>query len=315
MTFYYEDQAYQLQNDETILECLLRHNIEYTHSCKTGICQSCIAKISVGEVNSQWQKGLKETLQAQGFFLPCIAKPQANITFSTSDNSAIETAATILELSYLNHNVISLKLAVDDLSVWVPGQYINLINTLGDARSYSIANIPLDDNYIELHIKVIDNGKMGNWLKNNARVNSTVKLRGPSGDCYYYNPKKEKFPLLLAGTGTGLAPLVAVMKEAIKQDHQGEIIVIHGGCDEQDLYYNNQLQDFAKSHRNVTYCSSVLNNENSLSIDKLFMQYANEFKTAKVYVCGPVEITKKLKTCAFLSGIASNKIYSDTFVY
>ncbi|QLE78907.1 2Fe-2S iron-sulfur cluster binding domain-containing protein [Francisella sp. Scap27] len=315
MVFYYEGQAYKLQNDETVLDCLLRNNVSYNHSCKSGICQSCIARISTGDINSLWQKGLKETLQSQGYFLPCIAKLESSITFSTSENDVIETTATIKELDYLNYNVMSVKLIVGDFSAWIAGQYINLINNDGDSRSYSIANIPYSDNYIELHIKIIDNGKIGNWLKNDAKVNSTVKLRGPSGDCFYYNPKKESYPLLLAGTGTGLAPLIGIIKDAIKQNHQGKMIIMHGGCSNQDLYYNDQLQAFAKAYSNIEYYSSVLDDKDSRTIDKIFLQHAAKYKTAKAYVCGPVEITKKLKTAAFLAGIASSNIYSDAFIY
>ena len=315
MVFYYEGQAYKLQSDETVLDCLLRNNVSYNHSCKSGICQSCIAKISTGDINYLWQKGLKEELQSQGYFLPCIAKLESSIIFSTSENGTIETSSTIHELSYLNHNVMSVKLIVDDFSAWVAGQYINLVNSDGDSRSYSIANIPYDDNYIELHIKIIINGKISCWLKNNAQIGSIVRLRGPSGNCFYYNPKKESYPLLLAGTGTGLAPLIGIVKDAIKQSHQGDIVIIHGGCDKQDLYYNDELEAIVAANSNIKYYSSVLNDKDSKAIDKFFLEHATKYKTAKAYVCGPAETTKKIKTIAFLAGIPSNRIYSDTFVY
>lgn len=315
ITFYYENKPYQIENNETILECLLRHRVEYSHSCKSGICHSCIGKITKGDISPQWQKGLKDNLQAQGYFLPCIAKLNDDITFTTSNNNEIETIASIQELKYINHNVLKVKVTVKDVTNWMPGQYINLVNPFGDARSYSIANLPSEDNYIELHIKIINDGRMSNWLKNHAKIGSIVKLRGPSGDCYYYNPKKEKYPILLAATGTGLAPLIGIMKNAIQQNHQGEIIIIHGGCTEQDLYYDNQLDKLIKDNKNINYYSSILRNKDSKPIDKLFLQYSMRYKDAKVYICGSTQLTKKLKTTAFLAGVASNNIYCDDFAY
>lgn len=315
-SFYYEDRLYQLQEDETILECLLRHNVEYSYSCKSGVCQSCIGKVTKGEIDPEWQKDLQDSQQTQGYFLPCIAKPKTSITFTTSNNNEIETIATIKELGYINHNIIKLKIVTDgDISNWISGQYINLVNPLGDARSYSIANIPLEDNYIELHIKVVNNGKMSHWLQDHAKIGSIVRLRGPSGNCFYHNPKKENYPVLLAATGTGLAPLIGIMKDAIRQNHQDKIIVIHGGCTKQDLYYDERLKEIISDNKNIKYYTSVLEDKDSKAIDKVFLQHAMKNKAAKVYVCGPTELTKKLKTTAFLAGIASNNIYSDDFAY
>jgi NAD(P)H-flavin reductase/ferredoxin len=314
-TIRYESHQFDLQDNETVLECLLRNNIQYSHSCKSGVCQSCVGKITEGEMKPDWQTGLKETLCHQNYFLPCIAKPQAPITFSTSSNNDIDVLASIKTLDYLNDNILSLKLLVDDLSVWIPGQYINLVNPLGEIRSYSIANVPVDDGYIELHIKILETGKMGNWLKNKASKGTKVKLRGPIGDCYYYNPNKETYPLLLAGTSTGLAPLIAILREAIKQDHQGEIIIIHGGYQKKDLYFDTQLTHFANSHNQMEYYQSIFTDDASKPIDKIFLQQAIKYPSSKVYVCGPEDTTKKLKTAAFLSGIPSKNIYSDAFIF
>ncbi|MCW8396844.1 FAD-binding oxidoreductase [Legionella sp. PATHC039] len=53
------------------------------------------------------------------------------------------------------------KLKVEHTAPWLPGQYLSLINPEGTIRDYSIANIPSDDGYIELHIKSYLQGKMG----------------------------------------------------------------------------------------------------------------------------------------------------------
>ncbi len=127
------------------------------------------------------------------------------------------------------------------------------INPEGCRRSYSIANIPEEDGYIELHIKLIPKGCMSNWIKNAAHPGSKVHLQGPMGACFYVNPKHECFPLVLAGTGTGLAPLAAIVRVAIRQRHQGDITLIHGGVCAEDLYLDAELTRLAGQHEQLTY--------------------------------------------------------------
>ena len=62
---------YQAQDDESVLECLLRHNVKMDYSCKTGNCQSCMLKSTQGQINTKAQVGLKPTAIQQGFFLAC----------------------------------------------------------------------------------------------------------------------------------------------------------------------------------------------------------------------------------------------------
>ena len=68
-------------------------------------------------------------------------------------------------------------------------------------------------------------------------------------------------------------------------------------------------------NKSISSISTALALLDSKAIDKFFLEHATKYKTAKAYVCGPAETTKKIKTIAFLAGIPSNRIYSDTFVY
>ena len=196
---------------------------------------------------------------------------------------------------------------------WTPGQYLNLITSEGVIRSYSIANVPGDDGYIEIHIKLLSNGKMSQWAKTTAKQGVSVNLRSPAGDCFYTNAKLEKFSMILAGTGTGIAPLFAIARDAIKKNHCGKIIIIHGGIKSQDLYLNDEIKLLVDKHKDIIYKSCVL--DNGYNIDAALKETLTDESNAKVYVCGPPETTKKLKMTAFLNGVASSNIYSDAFLY
>ncbi len=316
-TVNYENKFYLLEDGENVLACLERHNIDYPSSCKSGVCQSCLAQLTSGNIQENWQTGLKETYKAKNYFLPCIAKPTQDIAIKQPGLDETSFPAAINEIIKLSYNVVAVRLTINDLASWIPGQYLNLINENGLIRSYSIANLPIEDGFIELHMKLYPQGLMSNWLKHHAKLNAQVQLRGPIGECFYHNPDKKSFNMILAGTGTGLAPLLGIIRSALKQNHSGNITLLHGGCIDTDLYYQEFLRTLAKNHKNFSYLCCVLkSNGNAIEADisdelkKLLATPEN----CKAYICGPEVTSKKLKTTAFLAGIASKDIFSDSFI-
>ena len=269
-----------------------------------------------GEVCSEAQEGLKSTLVAQNYFLACQCKLSSDITIALPDQSDIAILSTVIDISMLNHNVLRVRISVNDPELFKAGQYISLVSSENIIRSYSIANVPT--NYIELHIKLVPNGLMSRWLIQQAEIGYSLYIRGPMGDCFYHNPQHESFPIVLAGTGTGLAPLIGIASDALKNNHNGSITLIHGGLNEDDLYLHKELTALQKRHTNFSYSPCVLNESpliQQASIEKVLIHTLQGIEAeVRLFVCGPEETTKKMKMKAFLAGVPSASIYSDSFV-
>lgn len=123
--------------------------------------------------------------------------------------------------------------------------------------------------------------------------------------------------MLLVVTGTGLAPLRAIAKAALKAKHKGKITLLHGGLDDQDLYYVSELQALALKEDNFYYDNCVLNESilfEQITVDNKMQQYLQAPNTARLYICGPADTTSKLKLKAFLKGVPSSAILSDSFL-
>ena len=313
---YYNNRYYLANENEALLDTLLKHGIQFPHACKIGTCQSCLTKLVEGEISTESQKGLKPTLIAKNYFLACQCKLKSDITIMLPEQDDTALPSSIMKLSMLNHNVLNVQLAIDKPADFKAGQYINLITPENIIRSYSIANVPTQ--YIELHVKLTPNGLMSNWLSQQANIGTSVFIRGPMGDCFYCNPTKASFPIVLAGTGTGLAPLIGIARDALQNAHDGNIILIHGGIDETDLYLHDTLINLQASHPNFYYVPCILNESPSVkraSIDDVLLKQLENIKNnVRLFICGPEEMTKKLKTKAFLAGVPSASIFSDTFI-
>lgn len=313
---HYDKKAYAVEGADSVLDTLLKHEVDFPHSCKIGTCQSCLTKSLDGAIPSAAQTGLKPTLAAKNYFLACQCKPDGDMTIALPDEGDAAISSSIISLSMFSHNVLCVRLAIDKPELFKAGQYINLVTPDNIIRSYSIANVPED--YLELHVKLLPNGLMGHWLTQEAKVGSVVYIRGPMGDCFYYNPERESFPIVLAGTGTGLAPLIGIAADALENGHKGEIILIHGGVSRVDLYLHAELSALQKANANFTYVPCLLNGSDSIqqaSIDNVLVEKLEGIAgAARLFICGPEDTTKKMKLKAFLAGVPSASIYSDAFI-
>lgn len=317
---YYKNNCYTLVDSESVLDCLLRQDISIPHSCKSGVCQSCIVKVLDGDIPEKSQDGLKPTFKERKLVLSCQCFPSGDIKIDNVDDSGIDIKSFIKNIEPLNHNVIKVTLTPSEAFECEPGQYLTIINNEKVARSYSIANNPNKNGFIELHIRLLENGLMSIWLKNNAKAGDEVMLRGPAGNCFYSKSEGVDYPIILAGTGTGLAPLYAIANDAIDKGHKGKIKLLHGVLKEDDLYLVEELKKLDIEKQNFTYLPCVLNGKegkfykNGDIKDIIISSLPDDKSNTRLFLCGAPEIVNSLKTKAFLFGLPSKNIYADAFL-
>ena len=235
----------------------------------------------------------------------------------TTPGQDVRLGATITSLNLLSRDVLQVRLRCDAAISFRAGQYVSVVRESGLARSYSVASLP-EEGELELHVRRIAGGKMSGWLHNGARVGERVTILGPSGECFYV-PGKEEQPMLLIGTGTGLAPLYGIVRDALRHQHRGPIHLFHGALHSGGLYLVDELRRLAKRHSQVEYTPSVLNGSESEglaigSIDQVVLKRFPKLNGWRGYVCGDPDLVKSLKKKLFLSGMASRDIYSDAFL-
>lgn len=326
-TIHYAGQDFGVGQGESVLDCLLRNGIAISHSCKAGACQSCLVKGSgdpISEADQRGleaaQRGLKDTLRAQGYFLACSFQPAGDITVSPAGSDQ-RTRARISGLESLNGTVLRVRLRTEAPLNYYAGQFVTLFREDGLARSYSLASLP-DENELELHVRKIPGGAMSEWLHFHALPDTPVWLQGPSGNCFYV-PGHAEEPLLLAGAGTGLAPLYGIVRDALRQGHRGPIRLFHGALTPDGLYLTRELTELARAHPNFHYVRSVLRDGDTdgisggMEVGELDQCILGRFPSLagwKGYVCGDPALVNLLRKKLFLAGMASKAIYADAFL-
>jgi len=305
--------------DETLLDALLREKIDVQFGCKAGSCHTCLMKSSDQPPPAEAQEGLKPTQKQQNYFLACICKPEQDMTVSpANDSEQFITKATVLEKQPLNNDVIQLKLKCHDSISFKPGQFVNLKKPDGLSRSYSVANTPNEDNILEFHIRSLPGGQFSQWAKNELEVGEQIPVSEPKGDCFYI-PERQDQGLLLIGTGTGLAPLLGIIKDALAQQHSGPIHLLHGSRNKKGLYHIDEMKTLAEQYPNFHYTACVSGEmpEKDFEqgrVNEIALNKINDLKGWRVYLCGHPEMVNDTKKQAFLKGASMQDIFSDPFL-
>jgi len=311
----YSGGVYETSPGESVLEALLRNGVEVSNSCRAGSCQSCLLRAAEGAVPEAAQKGLKSTLVEQGYFLSCVCRPEADLVLEPA--GGLDVPAVIAGLERLTPTVLRVRLRPEAPFSYRPGQYVTLRRDDGLARSYSLASLPADG-AIELHVRRAPSGRMSGWLFEDARENQPVTLRGPAGDCFYTAGNPEQ-PLLLAGTGTGLAPLLGICRDALRQGHRGLIRLYHGALNPAGLYLREELTALAAGNPNLEYKPVTLEGGEPEGIatgalDQIILRDQPKLSGWRGFVCGDPSIVGLLQKKLFLAGIGSREIFADAFV-
>jgi CDP-4-dehydro-6-deoxyglucose reductase len=314
-TFTFSGVAYQAAPGESVLDALLRHGIVVSNSCRAGACQSCMLRATTGALPAVSQHGLKSTLVEQGYFLSCVCRPADDLVLEPA--GGLEVAASIVVLERLSPNVLRVRLRPETPIDYRAGQYITVRRADGLARSYSLASLP-DDDTLELHIRRAPRGRMSGWFFDEARENDWVTLRGPAGDCFYTGGSPDQ-SLVLAATGTGLAPLLGICRDALRLGHRGPMHLFHGALRPEGLYLRDELSALDRAHPNLHYTPVVLEGGESEglatgALDKAIAAAHPKFGGWRGFLCGDPAIVQMLKKKFFLAGMASREIFADAFV-
>lgn len=309
--FLFEGRMIDAEDGDTVLSALLKHDVALDHGCKAGACQRCLLCTRTGDAPSASTNSLDETLVEQGFFLACQAGA-GTIAEATFPSGAAYPSlpATLVHKELLTESVLRLRFAASGLSA-KRGRCLRLVTPSGLSRSYSIADMAGDA--VEFHVRLIEGGLMSSCLAR-ATVGDSFMLEGPFGKCTYRaaDPK----PMLLIGSGTGLAPLWGVLLDALEAGCDQEISVFHGAASSDGLYFREELQALAASGRiHYTSCADTVTDSRDLEGSPLIHALAHrpDLTGYRVYLCGHPDLVKTAQKKCFLAGANLGDILKDSF--
>ena len=224
----------------------------------------------------------------------------------------------ITESDDLSPDVRRVRMRVEGAFACRGGQFISLIRDDDLVRPYSVARLPDRDGFLELHVRRTPNGRMSNWIHDQLQPGHRLHIRGPAGDCFYL-PGEPDAPLLLVGTGTGLAPLYAVIQDALRHQHRGPLVLLHGALHEDGFYLVEELSRLAAQHPNLTYRRCLPEGTPAPGVDigpleALTRTHVPKPAAWRAYLCGNPTLVHSVRKQLFLAGAGMKRIHSDAFI-
>ncbi len=303
--------------ENSVLECLTAQGVAVPNACRSGVCQTCMMQAVEGKVPKQAQAGIKPTLAAQNYFLACVCHPQEDIKVVLPEDKIARIEAKVSALERLNAEVLGIRLKPVRPFSYKAGQFIKFFKDEATYRCYSLASVPGLDDDLHLNVRKIPGGLVSGWISESLRPGDAVTISEPSGDCFYI-PDKIEQDILLVGTGSGLAPLYGIIRDALASGHRGCIKLYHGNHTAAGFYQIEQLRQLEESYSNFRYIPCVsAENAGGIYAQGMVLDVAlgenPSLSGWRVFLCGNPDMVNAAKREVFLAGAAINEIYADPF--
>ncbi|MDA3627635.1 FAD-binding oxidoreductase [Saccharopolyspora sp. WRP15-2] len=259
------DKQVRCGEDQPVLDAFLRAGVWMPNSCNQGTCGTCKLRVVNGEVDHRDSPvdTLTESERAAGLALACQARLRSNAVVEGTGGAVGRTTyalreltGTVLEIEDMARDTRRLRLGLPEPLAFSPGQYVELtVPGTEVRRQYSLANTADEDEVLELHVRLVPGGAATEkWIFGGVAVGDRVRITGPLGD-FCLSPEDESGgePMVLIGGGTGLAPLIGLVRTALARAPEREVLLYHGVRGAADLYDLEVLTGLEEAHPGFSF--------------------------------------------------------------
>ncbi|MDQ5960381.1 MAG: CDP-4-dehydro-6-deoxyglucose reductase [Pseudomonadota bacterium] len=315
--------------DESVLEAALRQGLTLPYGCRDGACGACRGKVLAGEVDHGKAQihALSEADRTEGFALFCCAQPRSDLTIESREvrkagDIPVKTLpARVQQLVRAAPDVmiIKLKLPASERLQFLAGQYIDILLKDGKRRSFSLANAPHDDEFLELHIRHVPGGLFTEQVFAQMKEKDILRFNGPHGTFFLREDSKK--PMVMVAGGTGFAPIKSVVEHAIAENCDRPITVYWGGRSLVDLYQMEVAEGWAKAHAGIRFVPVLAEptasdcwSGRSGFVHRAVMADFPDLSGHQVYACGsPAMIAAAKRDFRDGCKLPENEFFADSF--
>jgi len=325
-------RAFTANPEEAVLAAAIRQGVGLPYGCKDGACGSCKCKKLEGEVvHGEYQsKALSAEEAAQGLILTCCAVPLSDLVLESrqvTDESAFpikKMPVRVAALEKKSADVVQLRLQLPATETfrYHAGQYIEFILRDGARRAYSMANAPHTQTEapgVELHIRHMPGGKFTDHVFGAMKEKDILRVEGPFGS-FYLREDSDK-PIVLLASGTGFAPIKALIEQLQFKGSTRAVTLYWGGRRPQDLYLHDWVLARVAEMPQLRYVPVVSDAlpEDGWSGRTGFVHQAvlddfADLSGHQVYACGaPIVVESARVAYSAQRGLPTEEFYADAF--
>lgn len=321
-------REFEVEEGQLLLDTALDAGLTFPYGCRSGVCGACKCKKKSGNVSypGGTPPALNSDDERDNMILPCMATAESDLILEihevvgTKDIPIKTLPVRIDEEEKLSDTVmrVFLKLPATERLQFLSGQYLDILLKDGRRRSFSIANAPNNDDRIELHIKHVEGGRFTDQLFGGDMPEKTIlRIEGPHGSFFLHEDSDK--PVILLATGTGFAPVKAIIEHAIAEKTTRPFYLYWGGQTRSDLYLQGMAKQWAEQHDFLNFIPVLSQPDSGWSgktgyVQDAVLQDFSDLSGYEIYACGsPAMVYGARDVLVEKAKLPKDCYYSDAF--
>ncbi|MCH8517930.1 MAG: oxidoreductase, partial [Cyclobacteriaceae bacterium] len=208
-----------------------------------------------------------------------------------------------------------------------PGQFFTLIPTINGEevrRSYSVCTSPDTDEFPGVTVKRVKDGLVSNFLNDNAEAGQVLKVMRPNGNFVPEVDSSKKRNVVLLGGGSGITPLMSILKSVLHHEERSEISLLYANRDEASIIFKDELDQLQEKYgsrlkvmhllespQDDSYPKGLVSSEH---VKRFHQEYVSEDLQKEYFMCGPQGYMDTLERIMPEIGLGDIKIKKESFV-
>ncbi len=321
--------TFEAQEGQSVLDAAAEHGIELPYSCRKGVCENCRGRVLEGTLVAGTEGGGHETgIRATNEHLFCRAQAASDLLIAPREWRRMEAGERKIYTVKVFCNdqvasdvsILTLRLANGVRAKFAAGQYLQVILDNGQRRAFSMANAPVDNDHVQLHIRHMPGAGFTSKTVPGLKKGDVLRVELPQGD-FYLRDKSER-PLLFIAGGTGFAPIKSIIDSLLKNASHRSITLFWGVRNPAGLYAPEIIAKWLRRQPDLRF-EAVISDPIEPSawtgrrgqVHQAVLESFATLKNHDVYACGaPVMVQAARRALQDLRGLPAEQFFSDSFV-
>lgn len=322
--------AFTAEEGETLLEASLRQGLLLPYGCRDGACGACKGGVLQGTVDhgKAAPHALTDADKAAGKTLFCCATAQSDLVIECREvrratDIPVKTLPARLEVltkPAADVAILKLKLPAAERLQFLAGQYVDVLLPGNKRRSFSIANAPHDDAFLELHVRHVPGGLFTDKVFSTMKERDILRFNGPHGT--FFLREESTKPMVLVAGGTGFAPIKALVEHALHEGLTRPMAIYWGARDKAGLYLPDLPAGWAAAHPHISFVPVLSEpaagdawDGRTGFVHQAVLADFPDLSGHEAYVCGAPVMVEAAKRDFAAAGLPEDAFFADSFEF
>lgn len=221
------------------------------------------------------------------------------------------------------------------------GQYLTLklaIDGREERRAYSMSSSPLEE-ILTVTVKRVENGKVSNFINDCLQEGQEIEVMPPEGRFFTALDPEQRKTYYLFGAGSGITPLISIIKTIVEEEPQSSIFLLYGNRTEESIIFREELGRLEKRYAGQLKVEHILTQpprakSNGLlgmlgkgtllwqgKVGRIAQKEVRRFldehplrtKDAEYFICGPGDMIDQVEDALLKLGLDKKHVHTERF--